>query len=783
MTFEIALVLIILIAAVILFVTERVRMDVVAMLVLAALGFTGLLAPADALSGFSNPAVITVLAMFIIGGGLSRTGVAAAVGGHILRLAGVSESRLIIVIMISAGVMSAFMNNVGVAAMMLPVVMDLARRSRNAPSRLLMPLAYGTLLGGMTTLIGTPPNLLISDALLDHGLKPFGLFDYAPVGLTIMVAGILYMVFFGRHLLPKGVGSTTGEMEDDARLDVMYAVKEHLFHLRIPDDSPLSGRNLVQCKLGKALDLNVIAVMRQGRVQLAPGPDYTLQGGDTLVVQGETATLEELRSRSWLTQEQSRQTLERLSLGKHVFYEGEITADSSFIGQSLRDCDLRRHHGVVAIAIQRGDNLRRTNFHDIPLQAGDGLLLLGPKDRVEALADVSDLRLLRAVEQDELMNRYFLHERFLGMPLDKESYLAGRTLEESRLGDVWGMFVLGIIRNGDVIIMPEADTTLREGDTLMVKGRSDELNILRGLQELIIQEAGIGYDEIETPDIGLAEVMLSPHGNLFGQTLRRLHFREKFDLTVLAIWREGKAYHDGVRDMHLRMGDALLVYGAREKVQILGQDPGFLVLTETAQEQPRSKKAPMAAAIMAAVLLPVLFEWTPIAISGMMGAALMVLTGCLKIEEAYRYIELRVIFLIAGMLPLGLALEQTGAAQLIADSLIAIFGGLGPRAVMAVLFLLATLGKQAMPNSVVAVLMAPIALNAAADMGMSPYALLMTVAVASASSFLSPVSHPANMLVMGPGGYRYGTYLKVGLPLILLTLVLVLTVLPLFWPL
>jgi len=783
MTVEIALVLFILFGAVILFVTERVRMDVVAMLVLVAVAFTGLVTPAEALSGFSNPAVITVLAMFIIGGGLSRTGVAAMIGRQILRLSGDGEMRLILVIMLSSGIMSAFMNNVGVAAMMLPVVMDLARRSRNAPSRLLMPLAFGSLLGGMTTLIGTPPNLLISDALLDHGYTPFGLFDYTPVGLTVMIAGILYMILIGRHLLPRRVLGHTSKYTENNGLRDLYDVGTHLSHLRVPQGSQLSGRNLVQCKLGTALNLNVIAVIREGRFQLAPKPDFTLRDHDVLVVQGSTDTLRDLRSRPYLTVQESQQTLERLALGNHSFMEVEIAPDSSLIDLSLRECDLRRRHGVIALAIQHGDVLRRTNFHDLPLSAGDRLLLLVPNENIAMLREAPDFTKPRTVDRNELITYYNLHERFLGMPLEQESFLAGRTLKESRLGEAWGLFVLAIIRNGDVVIIPDADTMLHSGDTLMVKGRSEELHVLRGLQGLMIQQTDEGLDGLESADVGLSEVMLSPHGNLFGQTLRRLHFREKFELTVLAIWREGKAYREGVRDMHLRMGDALLVYGAREKVKILGQDPGFLVLTEEAQEAPRSHKASMAAAIMFAVLLPVFFEWVPIAIAGMMGAAFMILTGCLKIEEAYRYIELRVVFLIAGMLPLGLAMDQTGTAHLIADILIGIFGGMGPRAVMAVLFIMTTLGKQAMPNSVVAVLMAPIALSTAIDMGISPHALMMTVAVASASSFLSPVSHPANMLIMGPGAYRFRDYMKTGLPLLTLILVLVLVVLPLFWPL
>ena len=319
---------------------------------------------------------------------------------------------------------------------------------------------------------------------------------------------------------------------------------------------------------------------------------------------------------------------------------------------------------------------------------------------------------------------------------------------------------------------------------MLVKGDPDDLARLRALQELEIDREPIpALRDLESAQIGIMEAVLSPHTTLGGKTGRQLPFREKYGLNVLAIWRAGRAYRSNLRDMALRFGDALLLHGRRDRLRLLGSEPDFLVLTEEAQEMPLLNKAPLAALVMGAALLLVSLGWLPIYIATVVGATLMVLTGCMTMEEAYRFIEWRAVFLIAGMLPLGIAMEQTGAARFLAEGMVAVVGGLGPRAVMAGLYLLATLATQVMPNPAVAVLLAPIALSTAGNVGVSPYALMMVVALAASASFLSPVAHPANVLIMGPGGYRFVDYIKVGLPLTLITLVVTLLTVPLIWPL
>ncbi len=783
MTLQIAITLTILVVAVSLFVTERLRMDVVALLVLGSLALTGLVTPAEAISGFSSPAVVTVWAMFIISGGLSRTGVASLVGRQVLRLGGQDEMRLTIVIMLTAGVLSAFMNNVGVAAMMLPVVMDITHRLNQPASKFLMPLATGSLLGGLTTLIGTPPNILVSDALRDYGFRPFQLFDFTPVGLAVMLAGIAFVGLVGRRLLPvrdpaRESTITNADFRDS------YELEEQLFFIQLPPNSPLAGKTLAGSRLGSALRLNVVAVVRNGQPNLAPGPDVVLRSGDRLMVQGRPEPLIELRDRQYVVIEENGAAWQELLSNEIDMAEAQLSPRSALVGQTLYQGGLRGRFGINVLAIRRGSVIRRTNLQDTPLQSNDMLLLQGPHRRLEALPGSSDFDSFRWISPQELANVYHLPEQLVGLRIPPDSILAGRTLAESRLGDAFGLMILGLARNGAAHLMPDPAETLQVEDVLLVKGSPDDLSILQGLQNLNIEsQPPPQTSELESDQVGLVEAVLSPHTTLTGKTLRQLHFREKYGLSVLAIWREGHAHRSNLRDMPLRFGDALLLYGPREKLRVLGSEPDFLVLTQMAQEPLRLHKAPLAGLVMVAILLPVFFNWLPIAIAAVIGATLMVLTGCLKMDEAYRFIEWRAVFLIAGMLPLGIAMQQSGAAGFLAEGMLLAVGGLGPLAIIAGLFMMTALTAQVMPTSAVAVLMAPIALNMAGQLDFSPYALMMTVAVAASASFMSPVAHPANILVMGPGGYRFSDYIKVGLPLTLVILVVVLLVLPIFWPL
>jgi di/tricarboxylate transporter len=778
MTPQIILVFSILGFAIIMFITEKIRIDVVALTVLVSLALTGLVTPMEALSGFANPAVVTVWAVLILSFGLARTGVAGLIGRPLLRLAGGSEARLIALIMLVVGVLSGFMNNIGVAALMLPVVMDIARRTGRAPSRLLMPLAFGSLLGGLNTLIGTPPNILVSDAMLQYGLEPFRMFDYTPIGVIVMLTGIVFMVLIGRHLLPK---RDIKNLSDHNQVEPgeFFGIQENMFVIRLPGDSVLAGKTLGQSRLGAVLGLNVLAILRPNQNLLAPDPDSELHPGDRLLVEGQVETLKSLFKSPILVIQEENLAAEELMTSEISLVEVKLPQQLSLQGQTLEQIDFRRHYGVVVLAIRRGSGVIRTNLEKRPLHNDDVLLIQGTRNQLDSLQKESGF----SPSENPVFDDYHLDDRLVVMQIPEGSMLVGKSLVESRLGDAYGLGVMGIIRDGTTDLIPNPDEPLEAGDELLIKGRPLDLLVLEGLQSLEFDDqAPPGLGQLESEHVGLAEVVLSPRTTLAGKTIRQIDFREKFGLSVLAIWSQGQVYRSNLRDKTLRFGDALLVYGRRGKLQILGKEPDFLVLTEGAQEAPNLKKAPISILIMVAILLPVIFNVLPIAIAALTGVVLMILTRCLTMDEAYRAIEWKAIFLIAGMLPFGTAMERTGAASFLAEGMVGLVGPWGSLAVVAGLFILAALASQVMPNPAVAVLLAPIALNTANDLGVSAYPLMMVVAISASSAFLSPVGHPANLLVMGPGGYKFSDYIKVGIPLTLVVLGVVLLLLPVFWP-
>jgi di/tricarboxylate transporter len=779
MTLEIAIVFAITALAVLLFITERVRVDLVALFVMVILPLTGILTPAEALSGFSNAAVVTVWAVLILSAGLSRTGVARMIGHRVLRLAGNGQTQLILVIMLIVGVLSGFMNSIGVTSLFLPVVIDIARRTEIPPSKLLMPLAFAALMGGLTTLIGTPPNILISEALHAANLQPFSMFDYTPIGVIVLLAGIAFTVLFGRRLLPNrdiGRETVSGAQADFMEL---YGLKDKMDVVYLPNDSNLAGKALGKSKLGLVLGLNVIAIIQDGQTQLAPDPETILQPGARLLVEGNLDQLTDLIGAQHLVIEDEKIAIERLISDKIEMAELQVAPKSSLINQTLRQANFRQRYGVIVLAIRRAEIVWRTGLENISLKAGDKLLVQGEHAQFNTIRQEKDL-ILSPLDAAQV---YHLEDRLMSLHLPEDSPLVGKSLTESRLGDAFGLGILSIIRDGKTHLMPDPNDHLEAGDILLVKGKREDLLTVDGLQTLRIETESIPeLSELESAEIGLQEAVLSPHTTLVGKNLREIHFRTKYGLSVLAIWREGRAYYSNLGEMALRFGDALLLHGARERIQVLGSDPDFLVLTEEAQEAPRTNKALFAVLIMLIVLLPVILGLVPIAVMAVVGVALMVLTGCLTMDEAYRAIEWKAVFLIAGMIPLGIAMQSTGAANFVANWMVSLLGAYGPTAVMIGLYILTSLTSQVMPNPAVAVLLAPIALNTANNLGISPYTLMMTIAVAASAAFLIPVGHPANLLVMGPGGYRISDYLKLGLPLTLVILVVVILVTPIFWP-
>ena len=785
MSLEIILVFLILISALVLFFTNWVRMDIVALMVLSVLTLTGLITPTQALSGFSNPAVITVWAMFVLSAALYQTGIARIIGRQVLNMAGTSEWRMIFVIMLTSGLLSAVMNNIGVAVLMLPVVMDICRTTQRAPSRLLMPLAYGCLLGGLTTLIGTPPNLLVSFALEDAGLKPFELLDFTPVGMGVMLGGIIFISFIGRHLLPHSNVLSSEERKNSKTLPSSYDLQERTFMMRIGEKSELSGKTLTESRLRAALGINVLSIRRAGGgTILEPGPDTIIRTYDYLFVQGRLDAIRALREWKIVLPTQKGLKPEQMDLSNLDFYEIQIAENSSLASHAPLGSTVRKQLHAKIIALKREKVYLGNALKSMKIQAGDLMLLQGEPRESEQLVSQGIAEKINKVTTESLITQYRLHESLLLLEVAKDPELFDKAVSETPVGEAFGLNLLGVIKDGNRVI-PQSDfNQIQTGDHFLVQGNVKDLTLLQGLMDIEIpDEKSPSLQSLETPDVQMAEVVLEPRSLLAGKTLREINFRKKYGVTVLAIWREGRAYRTNLHNLPLRVGEALLLYGKRDKLEMIGQESDFILLTDTMSQPLRTHKALTATLVMAGILLPVLLGLFPLATMAVVGIIMMVLTGCLKMEEAYRAIEWRSVFLIAGMLPLGVAMDQTGAASLLANGVVEIFGRFGPWGVLSGLYVMTLLATLAIPPAALVVIMSPIALNAAETFQISPYSLMMAIAIAAAGSFLSPISHPANLLVMGPGGYKFTDYIKLGLPLSLVVMAVVLLLLPIFWPL
>ncbi len=784
MTLEIGLVLAILLVSLILFVSEKIRMDVTALLVLGSLVLTGLVTPEQGVAGFANGAVIAVWAMFILSDGLQRTGVADVISRTVLRLAGRREVRMIAVIMLTSGALSFFMNNVGVAALMLPVVIEIARRSRIAASRLLMPMAFGTLLGGLTTLVGTPPNLLISGALSENGYEGFGVFDFMPLGGALLLAGTAFIALAGRHWLPEKVPEAETQRRSQRNLRTLYGLQARSFYMRVPEDSIIVGKTLAESRLGTAAGLIVLALERDGTTETMPSRKTVLEAGDKLLVQGPLDRFREFQRWSELVIEREAPVLQGLMAGQVRLVEATVAEDSTLVSELLHHAEFRKRFNANVLAIRRNDLVRRVNLAFVPLRPGDVLLLQARAETVEELERSSEFASCRAVTESEVSEVYRLHERIFVVRVPRESALAGDTLTRSRFGDAFDFRLLALFRAGELKVMPEADQPLKGGDLLLIQGREEDLDVLRGLQELEIErDEQQNMNMLESDRLSMVEATLEPRSSLVGQPVVEVGFREKYGLELVAVWRKGEAIRSNLDQLVLQFGDALLLLGPRHRLRLLSDDPDFLVLTPLSRRVVNTSKAPTAAAIMVVVIASVLSGWLPIYIAAVIGVTAMVLTRCLTMEDAYRAVEWPAIFLIAGMLPLGVAMEETGAARLLAEQTMSLLGPLGPWWVIGGLYVVTAMGTMIIPTAALVVLMSPIVLSASADLNMAPHTAMMAVAMAASASFTSPISHPANVLVMGPGGYRFADYLKIGVPLTAVVFVVAMLLLPVLWPL
>ena len=622
MTLQMIITLGILAFAILFFITEWLRVDVVALIVVITLMVTELLTSAEAIAGFSSPIVLTIASLFIIGGAILQTGLAASIGRQILKVAGNGQTSLTAAVMITVAILSAFMSDTGTVAVLLPAVISMASSVQLSPSKLLIPLSFGALLGGSATLIGTPPNIIVSDLLHENGLEPFQFFDYSPIGLILITSGILFMVTIGKRMLPdrtreKGLL----RVETPEEIVERYRLPDNLHRLRVRKASSLVGKNINEAEFGARFNVTVLEIRRK------PDPKTMLKLGET-----------------------------------------------SLIWQANREEGLK----------------------------------------------------------------------------------------------------------------PSLETTFRRNDVLIVQGDSGDTAHLAASWNLGVQPAKPSDEQaISNEEVGIAEVLLPQRSRLVGKTLPQLSFGRIYRLTVLGIQRPGVKKPPNIKSAHLRFGDILLVQGSWENILSLRQKRrDFVVMghPEEMQGPPQRDKAPIAGIILLGMLIMMVGEFMPLTTSSMLAAVLMILTGCLTIDEAYNFINWKSIVLVAGMLPMSAALVSVGLIDLLAKNLTIALGALSPVWIIGGLFLTTSIFTQVLSNTATAVLIAPLAFAIAQNLGIQPHALLMSVAIAASMAFASPVASPVNTLVMGAGNYRFSDYMKVGTPLILISMAITMIVLPLIFP-
>ena len=776
MSFEIGLLFGVLAVMVVLFLTEKLPVDLTAFAGLVFLVLAGFVAPDEAFDGFSSPAVITMLSIFVISGALLYTGVADAVANRLHDLVGSREIPLVVTLSLLAGLLSAFMNNIAATAVLMPAVTSLAARARLSPSRLFMPLAFGAILGGTTTLVGTPPNILAGDLLAVEGVEGFGLFSFTPLGLILLAVGTLYMITVGRWLLPTRE-TREEKVPGRSELAALYQVQDKLFTLEIPEGSALVGQQVAETGLAMALGVKVVALERGTGPRSVPRAETVLRAGDRLLLQGRRESVEALSTIEGL--EATRARVEELPRPKAGFGGARLRVPegSSFSGKTFRQLGFRDRFGLVVLAIRREEHLVRENLGDQTLVSGDEIFALGSDDRIGALRNEEELEVVATGFESlrELADQLFL------VRVPEDSPLTGRTLTEGRVGERLGLPVAAVLRENRLILTtPSRETTLRPGDRLLVVGPPARLDALQDLGEVKVTAAAPG--DLEGRDMALVEASVAPRSHCVGKTLRQLDFRDRYGMVVLSIWRQGEPIQGNLADIPLRLGDALLLQGRPRRIEQLTKDPDFVVLTPLSRPPLRLGRAGFALTGLLLMVALVVSGLQPIHVASFTGATFVLLSGALKMTEAYRVIEWRALFLVAAVLPVGSAMQTTGAADLLATGVIDLARPYGAYGLLAALVVLASLLSQGLDGAPAVVLLTPVVLQTAERLALSPYPLMMGVALAASAAFMTPFSHKANLLVMGAGGYRSYDYLKVGSPLTVVVLALIVVLVPLFFP-
>ena len=615
--------LIILVITVAMFIWGRVRADIVALTALAALLVLGILTPAEALAGFSSPIVIMMIGLFVVGGAIMQTGLAKLTGNKLMALSRGNETITFLLVMLVTSFIGAFVSNTGTVALMMPIIMSIAAGSGMQSSRFLMPLAFAGSLGGMLTLIGTPPNLVIDEVLIAAGYQPLAFFSFFPVGIIVIAIGIIVLMPLSKIFLSKSQGNK--KKKNAKSLDDLvdeYRLLDNLHRYIVPSSRTSAARD----ENGNRMDI---------------------------------------------------------------------------VGKTLKELSIQKKYGVSIIEI--------------------------------------------------------------------------RNEKKSRLG-----LVKDVNQN-----MAKSSSTIQVHDTLYIIG--DEQKMQRFAQDYGLRK--MKDVKIDFYDLGLTEIVVMPTSNFVGLRIGEANLRKRFGINVLGVKRGGCEYiTDNLIAAKLHVGDMLLVQGEWTNLAHLTADTtNWVVLDQpekTADKVLLDYKAPVAAAIMLLMIAMMVFDFIPVApVTAVIIAGLLtVFAGCFRnVEAAYKTINWESIVLIAAMMPMSTALEKTGASALVSQGLVDSLGAMGPTALLAGIYFTTSLMTMFISNTATAVLMAPIALVAAQQVGVSPYSFLFAVTLGASMCFASPFSTPPNALVMKAGGYTFMDYVKVGLPLQIIIGVVMTFVLPLLF--
>jgi di/tricarboxylate transporter len=471
--------------------------------------------------------------------------------------------------------------------------------------------------------------------------------------------------------------------------------------------------------------------------------------------------------------------LEVLGHYKVAAVKAVLTAKSDLVGRMVKESDFRVRFGAYILEIRRGRSIQRQEIAGVVLQEGDTLVLETRLDLLDELRSIPDFEHIERLATTELASVYPESDKLIELMIPTDSHLAGKTVAQSGLGESLRLRIVGIARKGGAILFPKASEVFKPGDQLLTVGGEETFAVVRAIQSLELVHDDAGKVSDEERGTNLIEVTLSPQSKLHGKTIRELDFRKRYGIEVLSVWRRGRAYRSHLQNMRLEFGDALLLSCPAENAARLAKNPDFLVISGGEREDVAQRvpgKALLAGGLMLAVVASVLIGWLPIAVAAVSGAALMVTFRCLSMEDAYRAIDWKSVFLIAGMIPLGTAMDTSGAAKWIAEGMSAIASPFGMWGMLAGLYIITALATTIVPTTALVLIMAPIAISTSSELGLDPKLLIMAVAMAASASFTSPISHPANVLVMGPGGYRFMDYVRMGVGL---AVTVAITVLPL----